>query len=77
MKLPGRKTWGLEVCKSSMGQRSYNVEVAGQTYRRNRRELRETSEMAPLRTVDDLTPDEGEPEPTGQRQTFVVELTFR
>ena len=75
MKLSGRKTWSLGACKRSMGQRSYNFEVAGQTYRRIRRELSDTSEMAPLGTVDDLTSDEGEPEPTGQRQTFVV--TFR
>ena len=34
--MPGCKTWSLGVCKSTLGQQSYNVEVAGQTYRNNR-----------------------------------------
>ena len=61
MKLPGCKTWSLGMCKSSLGQQSYNVEVAGQIYWRNRRQLRATSEMAPLGTVDDLTLDKESP----------------
>ena len=73
MKLPRGKTC-FGVCRSSLGQRSYNVEVAGQTYRRNRRQFRATSQIEPLGTLDDLTPDEGEPEPTGQRQTSVVDV---
>ena len=75
MKLPGRKTWSLGVCKISLGQQSYNVEVYGQTSRKNRRQLRVTSEMAPLGTVGDLMPDEGGPEPISQRQNLL--LTFR
>ena len=60
------------MCKSSLGQRSYNVEVDGQTYRRNRRQLKVTSETAPIGTVDDPTPDEGGP--TGQQAYVVVDL---
>ena len=53
IKLPGRNTWSLGVCGRVLGQRSYIVEVAGHTYRRNRRQLRSTNELVPL--ADDQT----------------------
>ncbi|RLJ22807.1 hypothetical protein DJ031_00235 [bacterium endosymbiont of Escarpia laminata] len=80
MKLPGRNTWSLGVCKRALGQRSYTVDVEGHTYRRNRRQLRATNESAPSVTVaHDVTPDVGDSvpramisNPTGQRQPAVV-----
>ena len=84
MKLPGRNTWSLGVCRRVLGQRSYIVEVAGHNYRRNRRQLRSTNEMVPI--ADDQTPDDQTPvgsdsvtrapisQQTGQRQPDVVDI---
>ena len=54
MALPGRNTWSMGVCRRELGQRSYIVDVAGHTYRRNRRQLRSTNELVPI--ADDQTP---------------------
>ncbi len=47
MKLPGDTQWSLGSCVRALGDRSYEVEVSGRRYRRNRRHLRVTKESAP------------------------------
>ena len=44
MKLPGEEQWSLGACKRQVDTRSYLVECQGRVYRRNRRQLRSTSE---------------------------------
>ena len=39
MRLPGKKRWSLGTCIRQVAPRSYNVNVDGATYRRNRRQL--------------------------------------
>jgi hypothetical protein len=48
MRLPADKHWSLGTCIRALNNRSYEVEVRGKRYRRNRRHLRVTKEMAPL-----------------------------
>ena len=47
MKLPGDTKWSLGSCVKILPNRSYEVEVAGRRYRRNRRQLRTTAETPP------------------------------
>ena len=47
MRLPGRQEWTLGTCTRVLKNRSYEVEVCGKHYRRNRRQLRQTPEMPP------------------------------
>ena len=54
MKLPGDKKWSLGSCVKALPNRSYEVEVAGRRYRRNRRHLRTTTEAPPHATLEDL-----------------------
>ena len=44
MRLPGEKEWSLGQVIGDVGNRSYQVEVNGKQYRRNRRWLRATPE---------------------------------
>ena len=39
MRLPGKKRWSVDTCIRQVAPRSYNVNVDGATYRRNRRQL--------------------------------------
>ena len=48
MKLPGEKKWSLGHCTRPLSQRSYEAEVEGRRYRRNRRQVRSTLESPPL-----------------------------
>jgi len=48
MKLPGENTWSKGVCLRLKGIRSYEVQVNGKVYRRNRKQLRLTSELSPV-----------------------------
>lgn len=47
MKLPGKNKWSLGRCVTILPNRSYEVDVAGRRYRRNRRQLRTTAEESP------------------------------
>lgn len=47
MKLPGEKKWSLGHCTRPLARRSYEVEVEGRRFRRNRRQLRSTMEPSP------------------------------
>ena len=47
MKLPGDTQWSLGSCVRGLSDRSYEVEVSGRRYRRNRRHLCVTKESAP------------------------------
>ena len=58
MRLPGREEWSLGTCMKALGNRSYEVEVCGRRYRRNRRQLRLTPETAPPMSLVELTPPE-------------------
>ena len=51
MKLPGEKKWSLGHCTRPLGRRSYEVEVEGRHFRRNRRQLRSTIE--PCSPIDE------------------------
>ena len=53
MKLPGDTKWSLGSCVKALPNRSYEVEVAGRRYRRNRRKLRTTTEAPPHTTLED------------------------
>ena len=39
IRLPGKKRWSIGTCIRQVAPRSYNVNVDGETYRRNRRQL--------------------------------------
>ena len=58
MRLPGREEWSLGTCTRALGNRSYEVEVCGRRYRRNRRQLRLTHETAPPMSLVELNPPE-------------------
>mgnify|MGYP002803815530 FL=1 len=51
MRLPADKHWSLGTCVRSLSNRSYEVEVCGKRYRRNRRHLRATNESPPPPSV--------------------------
>ena len=53
MKLPGNRKWSLGSCVETLPNRSYEVEVTGRRYHRNRRQLR-TAETPPHTTLEDL-----------------------
>ena len=42
---------------SCLGRRSYEVEVEGRTFRRNRRQLRSTPEPPPRNGVEEVIPE--------------------
>ena len=44
LRLPGQTTWTAGVCQGAVGPRSYEVQVGGSRYRRNRRQLIHTEE---------------------------------
>ena len=53
MRLPGEKEWSLGQVIGDVGNRSYQVEVNGKQYRRNRRWLRATPEtLEPSETIE-------------------------
>ena len=47
MKLPGDTHWSLGTCIRKLDNSSFEVEVSGRRYRRNRRHLRATNELSP------------------------------
>ena len=53
MKLPGDTKWSLGSCVKTLPNRSYEVEVAGRHYRRNRRQLRTTAEIPPSHSLEE------------------------
>ena len=53
MKLPGDPKWSLGSCVKVLRNRSYEVEVAGRCYRRNRRQLRTTAESPPPQPLEE------------------------
>ena len=55
-KLPGDTKWSLGRCVKTLPNRSYEVEVAGRRYRRNRRQLRTTAETPPPPSVEQDLP---------------------
>ena len=57
MRLPGEQKWSLGVCTHSLGRRSYEVEVEGRTYRRNRRQLCSTPEPPPRNDAEEVIPE--------------------
>ena len=65
MKLADNDKWSLGSCVKALPNRSYEVEVVGRRYRRNRRQLRMTAEAPPINfsESDDppLTSQEAEP----------------
>ena len=56
MKLPGDTKWSLGSCVKILPNRSYEVEVAGRRYRRNRRHLRTTAGTPPPLSVEQDLP---------------------
>lgn len=56
MRLPGKQEWTLGTCTRVLRNRSYEVEVCGRRYRRNRRQLRSTPEIPPPISSQDLGP---------------------
>ena len=53
MKLPEDTKWSMASCVKAFPNRSYEVEVAGRRYRRNRRQLRATAEIRPSPSLED------------------------
>ena len=45
IRLPGQSTWSCGICKTRVGPRSYEIEVGGATYRRNRSHIIPTKEQ--------------------------------
>ena len=54
MKLAGDTKWSLGSCFKALPNRSYEVQVTGRSYRRNRHQLRTTTEAPPQTTLEDL-----------------------
>ena len=54
MRLPGKDTWTTGTCLKTAGPRSYEVQVDGRTYRRNRRQLIQVDKDPP--TEEPITP---------------------
>ena len=52
MKLPGSNTWSCGICRKQVAPRSYLVESNDSIYRRNRRQLRKTSDKLPVHQPD-------------------------
>lgn len=67
MRLPNETKWTLGTCTNVLGNRSYEVEVSGRRYRRNRRHLRATQEKPPPKATP-FMPNESEIEPHKQNQ---------
>ena len=63
MKLPNATKWTLGMCTRILGNRSYEVEVSGRKYRRNRRQLRASQERPPIPAVVGVDPEQGNGEP--------------
>ena len=61
MKLPGDNRWSLGTCVRALDNRSFEVEVCGRRYRRKRRHLRATKEMAPPPNAKDSQIEPSEP----------------
>ena len=57
MKLPNEKQWSLGTCTKVLENRSYEVDVNGRTYRRNRRQLRASQERLPSPPVTAIDPE--------------------
>ena len=51
MRLPGDKSWSMGHCRCILGNRSYEVEVNGERYQRNRRQLRSIAEWSTIQTA--------------------------
>ncbi len=63
MKLPNATKWTLGTCTRILDNRSYEVEVSGRKYRRNRRQLRASQERPPTPPVAGVDPEQGNGEP--------------
>ena len=57
MRPPGQRKWTLGHCTRPLGLRSYEVEIDGRRFRRNRRQLRSTPELpsAPRTEIEEST----------------------
>ena len=62
MKLPGEQKWSLGRCSRLLGRRSYEVQVDGRCFRRNRRQLRSTLESSPVPSCNNEEPHQTENE---------------
>ena len=61
IRLPGQSTWSRGICKTRVGPRSYEIEVGGATYRRNRSHIIPTKEQRDSDIpLPHLTQEEGE-----------------
>ena len=50
IRLPGKSTWSIGICKSQVGPRSYEVQVGPTVYRHNRRHVMITNEKHAIDT---------------------------
>ena len=75
MKLPGDTKWSLGSCVKTLSNRSYEVEVAGGHYRRNRRQLRLTAETPPPPSVEEDFPQSHQQTPKPPTTGQEIELT--
>ena len=66
MRLPGDRRWSLGQCRRVLGHRSYEVEVNGSRYRRNRRQLRSTAEPPAVDDNESVNHDE----PVRESETY-------
>ncbi|CAB3985408.1 Transposon Ty3-G Gag-Pol poly, partial [Paramuricea clavata] len=55
MKLPNATKWTLGTCTRVLDNRSYEVEVSGRKYRRNRRQLRASQERPPTPPAETIS----------------------
>ena len=69
-----KKTWTPGVCTRSRGPRSYGVQVGGQEFRRNRRQLLHTRE--PMDTTGEPPPHDGEPQARDEQQIIDSEAAL-
>ena len=67
MRLPGERNWSMGRCLRILSKRSYEVEVNGSRYRRNRRQLRSTVELLDVPTNTDDIDEINMPDQVPQR----------
>ena len=77
MKLLGDTKWSLGSCVKTLPNRSYEVEVAGRRYRRNRRHLRTTAEIPPSPSLEEDAshhlPQTTKPPSTSQDAELIID----
>ena len=72
MKLPNATKWTLGTCTRVLDNRSYEVDVSGRKYRRNRRQLRASQERPPTPPVAGMDPEIGPEQSSKEPENLLI-----